>query len=113
MTWIIGSLNRVLVRHTGEDPAVQIMISLLMPFTAYMAAEHFHVSGILAAVVAGMAMHYVAIPNTNPESSPDMTWDWHKTKKGGQICHAPFNIRKSSMAYCHRLNSATYPLRLN
>ncbi len=34
------------------------MISLLMPFTAYLLAEHLHVSGILAAVVAGIAMHY-------------------------------------------------------
>ena len=58
VSWIIGQLNRMLVRRTGEDPATQIMISLLTPFAAYLAAEHLHVSGILAAVVAGIATHY-------------------------------------------------------
>nr|WP_314263130.1 Na+/H+ antiporter [uncultured Moellerella sp.] len=59
--WIIGQLNQILVKKTGEDPAIQILISLLIPFTAYLAAESVHVSGILAAVVAGIAMHYEKI----------------------------------------------------
>jgi CPA1 family monovalent cation:H+ antiporter len=29
-----------------------------MPFGAYLAAEHFHASGILAAVAAGITMSY-------------------------------------------------------
>ena len=58
VTAAIGRLNRVLVRRTGEEPAIQILISLLIPFSAYLAAEHLHVSGILAAAVAGIAMHY-------------------------------------------------------
>lgn len=58
VTWIIGQLNRFLIKRTGEEPAIQILISLLIPFTAYLVAENLHVSGILAAVVAGIAMHY-------------------------------------------------------
>lgn len=58
VTWVIGKLNRMLVRRTGEDPGTQILISLLIPFAAYLAAEQVHVSGILAAAVAGIAMHY-------------------------------------------------------
>src|SRR5690606_2698577 len=49
---------RLLVRRAGEEPASQILVSLLIPFAAYLAAEHLHVSGILAAAVAGIAMHY-------------------------------------------------------
>jgi CPA1 family monovalent cation:H+ antiporter len=56
--WIIGMLNRTLVRYAGEEPAPQVLISLLIPFAAYMVAEHLHLSGILAAAVAGIAMHY-------------------------------------------------------
>jgi Na+/H+ antiporter len=56
--WIIGKLNRALIKRTGEEPSMQILISLLMPFAAYLTAEHLHVSGILAAAVAGIAMHY-------------------------------------------------------
>ncbi|HZX81175.1 MAG TPA: Na+/H+ antiporter, partial [Lysobacter sp.] len=55
---IIGRLNRWLVRRAGEEPGTQILVSLLIPFAAYLAAEHVHVSGILAAAVAGIAMHY-------------------------------------------------------
>ncbi|SHH50685.1 Na+/H+ antiporter [Pollutimonas bauzanensis] len=58
VTWIIGTLNRLLIKRAGEEPAGQILISLLIPFAAYLAAEHMGVSGILAAAVAGIAMHY-------------------------------------------------------
>lgn len=58
VSWLIGRCNRLLVNRVGEDPATQILISLLMPFGAYMLAEYLGVSGILAAVAAGIAMHY-------------------------------------------------------
>src|SRR5690606_32227730 len=61
VTVVIGRFNRWLVRRTGEEPATQILVSLLVPFAAYLAAEHFHVSGILAAAVAGIAMHYTEL----------------------------------------------------
>jgi Na+/H+ antiporter len=57
----IGRLNRLLVTRAGEDPATQILISLLIPFAAYLAAEALQVSGILAAAVAGIAMHYAEL----------------------------------------------------
>jgi CPA1 family monovalent cation:H+ antiporter len=42
----------------GEDPGSQILISLLIPFAAYIAAERAHCSGILASVAAGISMSY-------------------------------------------------------
>lgn len=48
-----GFINRLIQRHL-DDPPVQIMISLLTPFAAYLTAERVHVSGVLAAVAAGM-----------------------------------------------------------
>lgn len=42
----------------GEDTSAQIVVSLLIPFGAYALAEHFHASGILAAVAAGVAMSF-------------------------------------------------------
>jgi CPA1 family monovalent cation:H+ antiporter len=42
----------------GEDSGSQILISLLIPFAAYLVAEHLHCSGILAAVSAGLAMGF-------------------------------------------------------
>jgi CPA1 family monovalent cation:H+ antiporter len=58
LTYTINLANRWLIRQTGEEPGVQIMISLLIPFAAYLTAEHLNASGILAAVTAGVTMHY-------------------------------------------------------
>jgi CPA1 family monovalent cation:H+ antiporter len=58
LTWGIMRAQRALVHRIGEDPGGQTLISLLIPFGAYLAAEHLHVSGILAAVAAGVTMSY-------------------------------------------------------
>lgn len=42
------------VQQQLNDPPVQITISLLTPFAAYLLAEHAHVSGVLATVSAGV-----------------------------------------------------------
>jgi Na+/H+ antiporter len=45
-------------RHFGEETGSQILVSLLIPFAAYMLAEEIQASGILAAVAAGITMSY-------------------------------------------------------
>lgn len=59
VTWGIMRAQRWLVHRIGEDPGGQTLISLLIPFGAYLAAEHLHFSGILAAVAAGITMSYM------------------------------------------------------
>src|SRR6185437_4500162 len=39
------------VRHFVRDPMVQILVTLITPFAAYVPAEELHVSGVLATVV--------------------------------------------------------------
>ena len=48
-------------RRWGEDTGSQILVSLLIPFGAYLLAEHIHASGILAAVAAGITMTFAEI----------------------------------------------------
>ncbi|GAA0662929.1 CPA1 family monovalent cation:H+ antiporter [Sphingomonas insulae] len=48
-------------RRYGEETASQILVSLLIPFGSYLLAEHFHASGILAAVAAGVTMTFAEI----------------------------------------------------
>ena len=50
---LVGVVMRWVQRRL-DDPPVQITISLLTPFIAYLPAERFHFSGILAVVTAGM-----------------------------------------------------------
>ena len=88
VTWIIGRLNRILVQRTGEDPGIQILISLLIPFAAYLVAEHVHVSGILAAAVAGIAMHYGELsgrPLASTRMQRSAVWDTVQTALNGII----------------------------
>lgn len=50
---LVGFLMRAVQRRL-DDPPVQITVSLLTPFLAYLPAERLHVSGVLATVAAGM-----------------------------------------------------------
>src|SRR5262249_4491930 len=43
-----------LIQQRIEDPPVEITLSILTPFAAYLPAERLGVSGILAVVVAGL-----------------------------------------------------------
>lgn len=88
VVWVTGKCNNFLVRRTREEPAIQILISLLIPFVAYLIAEAFHVSGILAAVAAGIAMHYEQLsgprlPATRMKSSA--VWSMLQTTLNGMI----------------------------
>lgn len=56
VTAVIGLAKGRIQRWLGEESASQILISLLIPFAAYLVAEHLHASGILAAVAAGLTM---------------------------------------------------------
>lgn len=47
--WIAASLHR----HVDDAP-IEVTFSLLTPFAAYLLAERFHVSGVLAVVTAGL-----------------------------------------------------------
>ncbi|KKW90299.1 Na+/H+ antiporter [Sphingobium chungbukense] len=59
LTWLVGRLKELVVRRLGEESSSQILISLLIPFGAYLVAEHLHCSGILAAVAAGVMMGFI------------------------------------------------------
>jgi CPA1 family monovalent cation:H+ antiporter len=58
LTWGVTRLKGWIAMRFGEESGTQILLSLLIPFGAYMLAEHFHCSGILAAVAAGVTMSY-------------------------------------------------------
>jgi monovalent cation/hydrogen antiporter len=47
--WVSVKVSKLI-----DDPPVQIVISLLTPFTAYLAAERLEASGVLAVVTAGL-----------------------------------------------------------
>ncbi len=54
MGYLIVKLRLFLRVHGLEEIPMSIVIELITPFAIYMAAEEFHVSGILAVVAAGV-----------------------------------------------------------
>lgn len=53
VAYLAGRLQHAIARFSG-NAMVHTMASLLTPFAAYLAAEHFDLSGILAVVAAGL-----------------------------------------------------------
>jgi CPA1 family monovalent cation:H+ antiporter len=49
----VGALT-ALIEKPIDDPPIEITLSLLTPFAAYLPAEQLHVSGVLAVVTAGL-----------------------------------------------------------
>ena len=52
--WVAVGVLGWLVRRNLADPKLSITVSLLVPFAVYLPAEHLRVSGVLAAVTAGL-----------------------------------------------------------
>lgn len=66
--WLYGKSLRLFSRLSGDDPATQTLLLLLLPFASYLIAEHLGVSGILAAVAAGMTITRSGIMRQAPLS---------------------------------------------
>jgi CPA1 family monovalent cation:H+ antiporter len=61
VTLAVAWLQARLTARYGEPAGSPILVSLLIPFGAYLVAERLHASGILAAVSAGITMSYVEL----------------------------------------------------
>ncbi|WP_180539442.1 Na+/H+ antiporter [Acetobacter okinawensis] len=57
LTFGFNFVNRILSRHGFDEPTTQITLMTLLPFAAYLLAEHMELSGILAAVSAGLSLN--------------------------------------------------------
>ena len=54
---------------SARRPGTPILVNLLLPFGAYLLAEQFEASGILAAVAAGITMSYVELTGRAPPAT--------------------------------------------
>ncbi len=52
--WLGRKFRERLIRLRKDDPVVQTLLTVLVPYSAYLVAEAFHVSGILAVVASGL-----------------------------------------------------------
>ena len=71
-------LLRLLKKRDGTPSEAQVVLTLLLPFAAYLLAEHFEASGILAAVTAGLTVGragYFRHLTANARLQTAVTWD--------------------------------------
>ncbi|WP_213993699.1 Na+/H+ antiporter [Sodalis sp. dw_96] len=66
VTWAYSKSLRWITRWSGDDPATQTVLLLLLPFASYLIAEHLGVSGILASVASGMTIGQSGIIRNAP-----------------------------------------------
>lgn len=78
VAWLFGVLStRFLNAEQEGDPSPGIVMTLLVPFAAYLFAEHLDLSGVLAAVSAGMTMNYTNFSRTSTVAArvrAESTW---------------------------------------
>ena len=55
---IVGYLFVMAHKKIENNPIVETSLTLLSPYIAYLAAEHFHMSGILAVVTTGLVISW-------------------------------------------------------
>ncbi|MFC0178823.1 Na+/H+ antiporter [Thorsellia kenyensis] len=58
VAWMMCFIQNKIARFSHDEPGIQVIVLLLIPFLAYLLANEMAVSGVLAAVCAGMTMTY-------------------------------------------------------
>jgi monovalent cation/hydrogen antiporter len=78
ISWLATSIpGRIVKMSEDDDPAAGVILTLLIPFAAYLIAERLGCSGILAAVAAGMMMNFQSLREGIPTAARiRMTSTW-------------------------------------
>ncbi|MFP3019706.1 MAG: Na+/H+ antiporter [Arsenophonus sp.] len=66
VTWIYSKSLRIMSRWSSSDSATQMIFMLLLPFVAYLIAEHIGFSGILSSVASGMTITKAGVIRNAP-----------------------------------------------
>ncbi len=74
----VGLVRDILLRAHRSDPLIEITLSLLTPYAAYLAGEASHVSGILAVVAAGLYSGWRDPVRMSPETR-QLAWSVWET----------------------------------
>lgn len=68
-------VSQIILRHV-DDPLIETATTVSVAFGAYVAAEAFHLSGILAVVAAGILVGNIGTQNTSPTTQVTLDNFW-------------------------------------
>jgi CPA1 family monovalent cation:H+ antiporter len=72
---VVAALGCAVMRWVRETLPLNLTL-LIVPFAAYLLAESFEASGVLAVVVAGLTIAYVSSHVSTPASRRQTEWTW-------------------------------------
>ncbi len=78
LAWIASRARGWLSRAFADDSGTLILVSLLIPYAAYLLAVEIGASGILAAVLAGLTLNFLdttALPLAHARLRGNLVWD--------------------------------------
>jgi CPA1 family monovalent cation:H+ antiporter len=87
LAWGVSRAGRRATHWIGPDAGNYVLVTLLIPFGAYLLAEELHASGVLAAVAAGITMSFVSQPQGHGSTRVQRTavWDMVQLVANGSI----------------------------
>src|SRR5690606_9607716 len=88
LAWLVTHALRIFAAHFGIDGGSTILVSLLIPFGAYLLGEQIQASGVLAAVGAGVTLSLTEDPLSSPASMRirrDVIWDMIRFAANGAV----------------------------
>ncbi len=85
--WLAVRLHTWLDRRKLSEPKLTITVTLLTPYAMYLAAEHAHLSGVLAAVAGGLWVGNRCEPVLTQElfAEAKAVWEWIEFLLNGLI----------------------------
>lgn len=76
--WLGAKLSIWLGRRQTENPTGEVLLSLVLPFSSFLGAEHLHLSGILASVASGLTFNLLGlISSHNVQRRIRLRSFWH------------------------------------
>lgn len=75
---VLGFIVSQIILRNVDDPLIETATTVALAFGAYVVAEEFHLSGILAVVMAGILVGNIGTQNTTPTTqvSLDNFWEF-------------------------------------
>ncbi len=73
---IVGAIFLWIHKSTPDNPLADTTLTFLAPYTAYLAAEEFHASGVLSVVVAGLLLSQRASEVFNHQTRLQANFVW-------------------------------------
>lgn len=109
LSYLLGRMRAWMIGRGWEEPAPHVLLMLLLPFAAYVAAEHLGLSGILSAVAAGMMQSRLDLLPRQTTTRLLNRGVWAMLEFTFNGCLVFFSRNGKQVTACHFRSPSTHP----